>query len=427
MASSRWLRPVVPASVKRPPRDGCGPGIGGAAPTASTSPRIGLSPTPLGSGSSVWSYGTEATTSGLAAAWWHGLTRFAPKIVEVTVPRTSHGRSHPGSRLRRRNLAPSDVVEHRGLRVTALALTVVEAAARRGGGARLMDSALQRHVDLSALWRAHLRNKGRYGSPAARRLLQAASDGARSEAERLLIKLLREAGITGWRTNYPSADMRSTSRFRGRRWPSRPTAGRFTATKRLSRMTASARTTSRCLAGRCCGSPGWTSPNTHSESSPRSASRFRRADRRSAHVSAPKSQGLTTRTDPKRPRSSSNSTAARVGPGWRPGSSAHPGRSPSAGWAFGRRRRCRDHRTPRHRGSRIVHHVEHLAGDRQVLQHRPAERPVPAGHRRVRHRITQHLKGFRVGRDRPEPLAVGGVLGRRMPEHRRLAPMDRKK
>ena len=39
--------------------------------------------------SSVWSYGTEATTSGLAAAWWHGLTRFAPKIVEVTVPRTA--------------------------------------------------------------------------------------------------------------------------------------------------------------------------------------------------------------------------------------------------------------------------------------------------------------------------------------------------
>ena len=36
-----------------------------------------------------------------------------------------------------------------------------------------------------------------------RRLLQAASDGARSEVERLLVKLLRAAGITGWRTNYP--------------------------------------------------------------------------------------------------------------------------------------------------------------------------------------------------------------------------------
>jgi very-short-patch-repair endonuclease len=66
-----------------------------------------------------------------------------------------------------------------------------------------MDSALQMHVELRELWSAHLRHKGRYGSPAARRLLQAASDGARSEAERLLVKLLREAGITGWRTNYP--------------------------------------------------------------------------------------------------------------------------------------------------------------------------------------------------------------------------------
>jgi very-short-patch-repair endonuclease len=100
-------------------------------------------------------------------------------------------------------LAPADVVERNGLRVTTLPLTVVEAAARRGGGAKLMDSALQRHVELPQLWRAHLRNKGRHGSPAARRLLQAASDGARSEAERLLVKLLRDNGITGWKANYP--------------------------------------------------------------------------------------------------------------------------------------------------------------------------------------------------------------------------------
>ncbi len=43
----------------------------------------------------------------------------------------------------------------------------------------------------------------RYGSPAARVLLQAASDGARSPAERILIRLLREAGIVGWEANYP--------------------------------------------------------------------------------------------------------------------------------------------------------------------------------------------------------------------------------
>lgn len=93
-------------------------------------------------------------------------------------------------------------MERNGLRVTALPQTIIEAAVRRGGGMKLMDTALQRHVELREVWRAHLRNKGRHGSPAARRLLQAASDGARSEAERLLVKLLRQAGITGWKTNY---------------------------------------------------------------------------------------------------------------------------------------------------------------------------------------------------------------------------------
>jgi very-short-patch-repair endonuclease len=85
--------------------------------------------------------------------------------------------------------------------MTAMPLTVLEAAVQRGG-AKLMDGALQHHLALTDLWSSHLRNKGRYGSPRARRLLQAAADGARSEAERLLVKLLRGAGITGWRTNY---------------------------------------------------------------------------------------------------------------------------------------------------------------------------------------------------------------------------------
>jgi very-short-patch-repair endonuclease len=151
----------------------------------------------------VWSYGNDAVASGLAAAWWHQLTRFAPETVEVTVPRDARLRRHLETRLRRRDLDPRDIVERNGLRVTALPLTVVEAAARRGGGAKLMDAALQRHVELPQLWRAHLRNKGRHGSPATRRLLHAASDGTRSAAERLLVKLLRDNTITGWKTNYP--------------------------------------------------------------------------------------------------------------------------------------------------------------------------------------------------------------------------------
>lgn len=151
----------------------------------------------------VWAYGRHAAGSGLTAAYWHGLSNFAPPVAEVTVPRNSHGRARPGTRLRRRDLDPHDVVDSDNMRVTALPLTVVEAATRRGGGAKLMDHALQRHLDLAQLWRAHLRNTGRYGAPAARRLLQAAQDGARSEAERILVKLLRTAGLTGWKTNFP--------------------------------------------------------------------------------------------------------------------------------------------------------------------------------------------------------------------------------
>jgi very-short-patch-repair endonuclease len=151
----------------------------------------------------VWGYGRYATASGLTAAWWQGLTGFLPEIVEVTVPRNSHGRSRPGCRVRRRDLTPSDIVVHRRVRVTVVALTVIEAVVLRRDGAKLMDTALQRHVDLQELWRAHLRNKGRHGSPKARQLLMAASDGARSEAERLLAKLLRAAGISGWKANYP--------------------------------------------------------------------------------------------------------------------------------------------------------------------------------------------------------------------------------
>lgn len=151
----------------------------------------------------VWGYGERATASGLAAAWWHKLTQFAPKVVDVTMPRTGHGRCHEGTRLRRRDLDPCDVDMLRGIRVTARAITILEAAIVRPGGVELMDRALQRDAELRELWLAHLRNKGRYGSPAARRMLQAAADGARSAAERLLVKLLREAGITGWRTNFP--------------------------------------------------------------------------------------------------------------------------------------------------------------------------------------------------------------------------------
>lgn len=88
---------------------------------------------------------------------------------------------------------------------------------RRRGGVKLMDRALQQRLDLRALWRAHLRNAGRYGAPAARRLLYGAADGARSEAERILVALLRQSGLTGWRTNHPVAGYKVDAAFPARK------------------------------------------------------------------------------------------------------------------------------------------------------------------------------------------------------------------
>jgi len=150
----------------------------------------------------VWALGSHAAASGLTAAWWHGLLDSAPEIVEVTVPRNSNGRSRLGVRVRRRDLRARDVVERRGLLLTALDLTTIEAAVRPGGGPVVMDRALQRHTKLTPLWQAHVRNKGRHGSPRARMLLQAAGDNARSRAERLFLDLLVRAGIRGWVANY---------------------------------------------------------------------------------------------------------------------------------------------------------------------------------------------------------------------------------
>ena len=56
----------------------------------------------------------DAAASGLAAAWWHGLTRFAPDLVEVTVPTQPRGGGRDGTTLRRRDLAPADIVERNG-------------------------------------------------------------------------------------------------------------------------------------------------------------------------------------------------------------------------------------------------------------------------------------------------------------------------
>ncbi len=153
----------------------------------------------------LWA-GNGAVLSGVAAAWWEGMAERAPATVGVTVGRHRRPRSRPGVSLRRRTLAAEDLVVHRGLAATARPLTVLEAAVELGGpGSLLLDRALQRWVRFPAVYEAYCRNLGAHGSASAGRMLVAAADRAASQAERLLVTMLRESGVTGWRCAFPVA------------------------------------------------------------------------------------------------------------------------------------------------------------------------------------------------------------------------------
>ncbi|GAA3226129.1 type IV toxin-antitoxin system AbiEi family antitoxin domain-containing protein [Pseudonocardia petroleophila] len=147
--------------------------------------------------------GAPAMVSGPAAAYWYGMLDRAPAVVELTVPRRRHLRPGPGGSVVRRDLSPVDRVEDRHLVLTAPPLTALETALVLPGGSAFLDRALQRHVRFPTLYRAYCRNLGRRGSGAAGRLIAAAADRADSAAERLLVTLLRDAGITGWVLGHP--------------------------------------------------------------------------------------------------------------------------------------------------------------------------------------------------------------------------------
>jgi very-short-patch-repair endonuclease len=148
--------------------------------------------------------GPGAVASGLTAAWWWQLRDWAPGAAEVTVPWTRSRRYPPDVVMRRRTLDPVDLVVVRGLPVTALPLTVLDAAAALGNdsGRPLVDRALQQRVSFGQLHAAYCRSFGRHGTPWLGRVLRQAADGACSQAERITHRLLRGAGIGGWVPNH---------------------------------------------------------------------------------------------------------------------------------------------------------------------------------------------------------------------------------
>ncbi len=151
------------------------------------------------------SVGADATLVGRSAAYWWQMTDIAPVEVEVAVPKRSQPRRRPGVSTIRRDLSPCDRVSVDGLQVTKKAATVLAAVAALGllAGAKFMDRVLQKGlVALDALRESHESSRGRHGAPVCATLLALAAGGARSEAERMAHRVLREAGLTGWEADH---------------------------------------------------------------------------------------------------------------------------------------------------------------------------------------------------------------------------------
>jgi very-short-patch-repair endonuclease len=146
----------------------------------------------------LWA-GEEALLVGRAAAWWCGMAAEPPPVVGVCVGRRHRLRRRPGAEVIRREVAARDRHVHRGLAVTASALTVLDTAVELGAeGAAFLDDALRRSVPFAEVYEAHLRYRGSAGSATAGRLLRTAAERSAGEARRELRAMLRRAGVGGW-------------------------------------------------------------------------------------------------------------------------------------------------------------------------------------------------------------------------------------
>ncbi|WP_232660486.1 hypothetical protein [Pseudonocardia sp. TRM90224] len=147
----------------------------------------------------LWA-GAGAVLSGAAAAWWRGLVERPPATVTVTIPRRRASRRRDGVLLVRRDLAQLDVTSLRGIDVTARPLTLLDTAVELGEpGAAWLESRLRAAgTGFDDLLAAHRRTAGGPGAAGARSVLLVAAERAAASAERLLARMLHDAGVAGW-------------------------------------------------------------------------------------------------------------------------------------------------------------------------------------------------------------------------------------
>jgi very-short-patch-repair endonuclease len=132
-----------------------------------------------------------------AVSFWPGL---AVPVVRCSV---LHYRApQPGFVFSRGLIPPELVWSRKGLRLTSPALTALDLCEALGGGA--IDHALRsRSTTLALMGQALAMTAGRTGNRVRRQLLLDSRDEPWSKAERQFHRLLRTAGIVGWKANRP--------------------------------------------------------------------------------------------------------------------------------------------------------------------------------------------------------------------------------
>lgn len=148
-------------------------------------------------------YAPDAIVTGRSAAALTGWPELAPAVVTAAVP--TQLTDQPGFRFTRRRIDPEWVQSSAGIRCTNTFLTAVELIPELGGD--LIDDVLRAHPyrgtwALDRLWQALRAHPDRPGNRAREQFLTDSRDRPWSQAERVAHRLLREAGITGWRTNH---------------------------------------------------------------------------------------------------------------------------------------------------------------------------------------------------------------------------------
>jgi len=124
------------------------------------------------------------------------------RVSTVTAAVGSHRVAPPGYSFERRRVCPELVRHHQGVYLTSPALTSLDLVSELGGDA--IDRALRvGAVTLGDLRRALELTPHRRGNRQRRETVVDSRDVPWARSERVLHRLLRNAGVVGWRTNVP--------------------------------------------------------------------------------------------------------------------------------------------------------------------------------------------------------------------------------